>query len=91
MLFTLGLARLTCETPFRLAAASQVNRCWKNVKHLGLDNTRQISRVLVDPKNPDVALSQCMAISGPNPERGVYRTKDGATWQKVLYKNEDVG
>jgi photosystem II stability/assembly factor-like uncharacterized protein len=65
----------------------------KTWKHLGLDNTRQISRVLVDPKNPDVAYVAVLGhVYGPHPDRGVYRTKDGgATWPKILYKNEDVG
>ncbi|HEY6802523.1 MAG TPA: hypothetical protein VI306_02990 [Pyrinomonadaceae bacterium] len=65
----------------------------KTWKHLGLDNTRQISRVLVDPKNPDLVYVAVLGhVYGPHPDRGVYRTKDGgATWQKVLYKNEDVG
>jgi photosystem II stability/assembly factor-like uncharacterized protein len=65
----------------------------KTWKHLGLENTRQISRVLVDPKNPELVYVAVLGhVYGPHPDRGVYRTKDGgATWQKVLYKNEDVG
>src|SRR5919205_1138818 len=61
--------------------------------HLGLDDTRQISRVLVDPKNADVAFVAALGHAyGPNAERGVYRTRDGGkTWQKVLFKNPDVG
>ena len=65
----------------------------KTWKHIGLEQTRQISRVLVDPKNPDVVLVAVLGhVYGAHPDRGVYRTKDGgATWQKVLYKNEDLG
>ena len=65
----------------------------KTWKHLGLENTRQISRVLVDPKNPDVVFVAVLGhVYGAHPERGVYRTKDGgSTWQKVLYKNDDLG
>ena len=65
-------------------------KTWKN---LGLEKTRQISRVLVDPKNPDVVFVAVLGhVYGSYPDRGVYRTKDGgATWQKVLYKNEDLG
>src|SRR5437588_9659728 len=65
----------------------------KTWKHIGLENTRQIGRVLVDPKNPNIVF---VAVLG-NPyaassDRGVYRSKDGgATWQKVLFKNNDVG
>ena len=65
----------------------------KTWKHLGLENSRQIGRIIVDPKNPDLAYIAVLGhVYGPHPDRGVYRTKDGgATWQKVLYKNEDLG
>lgn len=65
----------------------------KTWKHLGLDGTRQIGRVLVDPKNENVAFVAALGHAyGANPERGVYRTRDGgATWQKVLFKSGDVG
>ncbi|HEY1911964.1 MAG TPA: hypothetical protein VGG73_13645 [Vicinamibacterales bacterium] len=61
--------------------------------HIGLDDTRQIARVLVDPKNPDVAFVAALGHAyGGNPDRGVFRTRDGgATWQKVLFRNNDVG
>jgi photosystem II stability/assembly factor-like uncharacterized protein len=65
----------------------------KTWTHIGLDNTRQIGRVLVDPQNPDVVLVAALGhVYGANPDRGVYRTRDGgATWQKVLFKGNDVG
>lgn len=61
--------------------------------HLGLENTRQIGRVLVDPRNPNIVFVAALGhVYGPNPDRGVFRTRDGgATWQKVLFKNENVG
>src|SRR5947209_18011431 len=65
----------------------------KTWTHLGLDNTRQIGRVIVDPKNANLVFVAALGhVYGPNPERGVYRTRDGGrTWQKVLFKNDDVG
>jgi photosystem II stability/assembly factor-like uncharacterized protein len=62
-------------------------------KHMGLEATRQIGRVLVDPKNPDIVFVAALGHAyGPNPERGVFRSRDGgATWQKVLFKNDSVG
>src|ERR1041384_4449857 len=61
--------------------------------HIGLENTRQIGRVIVDPKNPNIVFVAALGhVYGANPDRGVYRTRDGgATWQKVLFKNESVG
>jgi photosystem II stability/assembly factor-like uncharacterized protein len=65
----------------------------KTWKHSGLENTRQIGRIIVDPKNPNVVFVAALGHAyGPNPDRGVYRSRDGgATWQKVLFKNDDVG
>ncbi len=65
----------------------------KTWRHIGLDDTRQIGRVLVDPNNPDVVFVAALGHAyGANADRGVYRSTDGgATWQKILYKNENVG
>jgi photosystem II stability/assembly factor-like uncharacterized protein len=65
----------------------------KTWKHLGLENTKQIGRIIVDPKNPNMVFVAALGNAyAPNPDRGVYRSQDGgATWQKVLSKNEDVG
>ena len=56
-------------------------------QHRGLDNSSQISKILIDPKNPDVALVG--ALGDPfkgGEDRGVYRTTDGGkTWTKTLY------
>ena len=65
----------------------------KSWRHLGLENTKQIGRIIVDPKNPDTVFVAALGnVYAPNADRGVYRSHDGgATWQKVLFKNEDVG
>ncbi|HET6855002.1 MAG TPA: hypothetical protein VFH46_22055 [Pyrinomonadaceae bacterium] len=65
----------------------------KTWQHLGLENTKQIGRIVIDPKNPNtVFLAALGNVYAPNPDRGVYRSRDGgATWQKVLFKNNDVG
>jgi photosystem II stability/assembly factor-like uncharacterized protein len=65
----------------------------KTWKHIGLENTRQIGRVIIDPKNPNLVFVAALGHAyGPSPDRGVYRSRDGgATWQKVLFKNDDVG
>ena len=58
----------------------------KSWSFLGLADTQQIGRILVDPRNADrVFLAALGHPYGPNAERGVFRTRDGgASWQKVL-------
>jgi len=65
----------------------------KTWKHLGLENTKQIGRIIVDPKTANTVFVAALGNAyAPNPDRGVYRSQDGGvTWQKVLFKNEDVG
>ncbi|HEV2205125.1 MAG TPA: hypothetical protein VGR36_01215, partial [Candidatus Acidoferrales bacterium] len=65
-------------------------KTWTNV---GLKDSRQIARIVIDPKNPDVVYVAAEGhIYGPNAERGVFRSTDGGkTWQKVLYKDEQTG
>src|SRR3989442_3322434 len=62
-------------------------------RFVGLEDTRHIGRILIDPKNPDVVLVAALGHAyGPNPERGVFRSSDGGrTWTKGLYKNPDTG
>jgi photosystem II stability/assembly factor-like uncharacterized protein len=65
----------------------------KTWAHVGLDNTRQIGRILVDPQNPDIVFVAALGHAyAANPDRGVYRSKDGgATWQLILHKTDDIG
>jgi photosystem II stability/assembly factor-like uncharacterized protein len=62
-------------------------------RHLGLDDTRHIARILIDPRNPEIVLVAALGHSfGPNEDRGVFRTSDGGkTWKKVLYKDNVTG
>jgi photosystem II stability/assembly factor-like uncharacterized protein len=65
----------------------------KTWTHIGLEPTRQIGKVIVDPRDPNVVFVAALGhVYGANADRGVYRTRDGgATWQKVLFKGNDVG
>jgi len=60
---------------------------------LGLAATRHISRIRVDPANPDVVYVAALGHAyGPNPERGVYKSTDGGkTWTLVLFRNDSTG
>ncbi|MBS1854213.1 MAG: sialidase [Acidobacteria bacterium] len=63
---------------------------WKN---MGLVESGRIGRILIHPKKPDTVYA-CVAgrMTGPQKERGVFRTTDGGrTWKQVLSVNEDTG
>ena len=62
-------------------------------KHLGLKNTERIKRIVVDPKDPNIACVCALGKEwGPNKERGVFKTTDGGkTWNKILYIDENTG
>ncbi len=61
--------------------------------HLGLERTQHIGKIAVHPRDPDVVFVAAMgSLYAPNAERGVFRTRDGGrSWEKVLYRGEDVG
>ncbi len=60
---------------------------------IGLTDSRQIGRILVDPKDPNLVFVAALGHGyGPNPERGVFRSRDGGkTWKKILGKDDDTG
>jgi photosystem II stability/assembly factor-like uncharacterized protein len=61
--------------------------------HMGLDETGRIGRILVHPSNPDIVFA-CAAgrLTGPQQERGVFRTVDGGQhWDRVLFVDENTG
>src|SRR5580704_6830235 len=62
-------------------------------KHIGLEDTQHISKVVVDPRNPNIVLVAAVGhASGPNADRGVFKSEDGgATWKKVLFKDDKSG
>ena len=62
-------------------------------KRIGLEDTQHISKVLVDPHNSNIVFVAAVGhASGPNTERGVFRSDNGGkTWNKVLYKDDKTG
>jgi photosystem II stability/assembly factor-like uncharacterized protein len=70
--------------------STDAGRTWTRI---GLDDTRHIGRVLVDPHDPRVVFVAALGHAyGPNAERGVFRSKDGGeSWQKVLFKDDNTG
>lgn len=65
----------------------------KTYEHMGLKETFQIGRILVDPKNPDTVYVGALGrLYGTNRERGVYKTTDGGkTWEHSLYVDDQTG
>ncbi len=65
----------------------------KTWKRMGLEKTRNIHRIIIDPTNPNTVYGG--VIGNPyaqHPERGVFKTTDGgATWEKILYTNDTSG
>jgi len=59
----------------------------------GLADGQQIPELAVDPRDPNHLYAAVLGHPyGPNPERGIYRSRDGgATWERVLYKDADTG
>ena len=65
----------------------------KTWKHLGLEKTKSIHRVIVHPDNPDVVWVGAIGTAwGTSEHRGVYKTVDGGkSWNKILYTNTSTG
>ena len=65
----------------------------KTWTRIGLDQTRQIGRIIVDPHDPNRVFVAALGNDyAATPQRGVYRTTDGgATWKKVLFLNDNTG
>jgi photosystem II stability/assembly factor-like uncharacterized protein len=65
----------------------------KSWTHLGLTETRNIAKVRIHPQNPDLVYVAALGHAhGPNPERGIYRSRDGGTsWEQVLFRSEKAG
>jgi photosystem II stability/assembly factor-like uncharacterized protein len=70
--------------------STDAGKTWKKV---GLDETRHISRIVIDPKNPNIVLVAAQgALYAPNKERGLFKSIDGGkTWKNVLFVDEKTG
>jgi photosystem II stability/assembly factor-like uncharacterized protein len=70
--------------------SSDAGKTWK---HKGLRDSHHIARIIIHPTNPDIVYAAVLGhLFSANGERGVFKTADGgATWEKVLYINDQVG
>jgi len=85
-----GLHRPDLSVGDGIYKSTDAGKTWT---HLGLRDGQQIAQMAVDPRNPDrLFVAVAGHPYGPNPERGIYRSTDGGkTFDKVLYKNENIG
>ena len=70
--------------------STDAGHTWRN---MGLRETGRIGRIVIHPTNPQIVYA-CAAgrLTGPQPERGVFKTTDGgATWDRVLFADPDTG
>jgi photosystem II stability/assembly factor-like uncharacterized protein len=70
--------------------STDAGKTWTSV---GLPESRQVPRIRIHPRDPDLVYAAVLGhLWAPNPERGVYRTRDGgATWERILHTNDDSG
>jgi photosystem II stability/assembly factor-like uncharacterized protein len=85
-----GLQRPDLSVGDGVYKSTDAGKTWK---HLGLRDGQQIPQIAVDPRDPNHVL---VAVAGhpygPNEERGIFlSTNGGESFQKVLYKDENVG
>ena len=65
----------------------------KHWQRMGLEQTRHIHRIIIDPDNPNTVYVGAIGSPwGEHPERGLYKTTDGGeTWEKILFVNNRTG
>ena len=70
--------------------STDAGRTWR---HLGLDSTKQIPSILVDPRDPNVVLVAAQgSLHARGGQRGVYRSSDGGrTWTRTLFVDDSTG
>ncbi len=70
--------------------STDAGKTWKKI---GLDSSQHISRIIVDPKNPNIVFVAAQgALYSKSKERGLFKSIDGgATWKNVLYVDDKTG
>jgi photosystem II stability/assembly factor-like uncharacterized protein len=85
-----GNPRNSLNGGYGIFKSLDAGRTWQS---MGLEKTRHIHRVVIDPTDPDVVYVAAIGSPwGEHPERGVFKTTDGGkNWKKILYTNDKSG
>ena len=85
-----GNPRNSLNGGFGIYKSLDAGKTWKV---MGLEKTRHIHRVIIDPTNPDIVYAAAIGSPwGEHPERGVYKTTDGGkSWKQILFNNNKTG
>ena len=85
-----GNPRNSLNGGFGIYKSLDAGKTWKL---MGLEKTRHIHRVIIDPTNPNIVYAAAIGSPwGEHPERGVYKTIDGGkTWKQILFNNNKTG
>jgi len=89
----------TGEAPVRGVKTSHGDGVYKSVdagktwQNVGLEKTRQISKVRIHPDNPDVVYVAAQGSPwAPTEERGIFRSQNGGeSWEKILFVDQNSG
>jgi len=70
--------------------SSDAGATWQ---HMGLDETGRIGRIIVHPTDANIVYVCALGrTTGPQPERGVFKTTDGGkTWNRMLFVDGNTG
>jgi len=85
-----GNPRNSLNGGFGIYKSLDAGKTWKS---MGLEKTRHIHRVVIDPTNSDVVYVGAIGSPwGEHKERGVYKTTDGGkSWKQILFTNTKSG
>ena len=85
-----GNPRNSMNLGLGLFKSLDAGRTWKRV---GLENTKTINRIIIDPNDGNVVYVGVMGDPfTPDSNRGVYKTTDGGhTWKSILFTNNKSG
>ncbi|WP_055437580.1 VPS10 domain-containing protein [Lacinutrix algicola] len=85
-----GNPRNSLNGGYGIYKSLDAGRSWKS---MGLEKTRHIHRVVIDPTNPNIVYAAAIGSPwGEHSERGVYKTTNGGeTWSKILFANNKTG